>query len=64
MLDLHGEKTQTSTLEESRILEEVTLQKWGQFGSHTGALAPPGLGSHSAPVANHNQARGSYLHRP
>ena len=41
MLDLHREKTRTSTLEESRRLEEVTLQSGANLAATQGS--PPHL---------------------
>ena len=55
MLDLHREKTRTSTQEQSRRVEELTLQ--------SGAKLAPGLGGRLGVLANHSQPHGSYLHR-
>jgi len=63
MSDLHIEKTRTSTLEQSRRLEEVTLQSGAKMAATYGWLPHPVRGGRpGGGSTNQVEPRGSYLH--
>jgi len=63
MLDLHREKTQMPTPEDSRRLEKECPKTWGPPAIGQGRVPRPGRGGHPRARINQVLPHGSFLHR-